>query len=42
MYLPKLKRIIVLVYTREVISTKSEGKPFKSTISIDGSNHAKV
>ena len=29
---PRLKRIIVLVYTHEVISTKSERKPFKSAI----------
>ena len=27
-----LKRIIVLVYTHEVISAKSEKKPLKSTI----------
>ena len=31
-YSPRLKRIIVLVYTQEVISTKSERKPLKSTI----------
>ena len=31
-YSPRLKRIIVLVYTHEVISTKSERKPLKSTI----------
>ena len=31
-YSPRLRRIIVLVYTHEVISTKSERKPFKSTI----------
>ena len=31
-YSQRLKRIIVLVYTHEVISTKSERKPFKSTI----------
>ena len=28
----RLRRIIVLVYTHEVISTKSERKPLKSTI----------
>ena len=33
-YSPRLKRIIVLVYTHEVISTKSERKPLKSTISL--------
>ena len=31
-YSPRLKRIIVLVYTHEVISTKSGRKPLKSTI----------
>ena len=31
-YSPRLKRIIVLVYTHEVISAKSERKPLKSTI----------
>ena len=31
-YSPRLRRIIVLVYTHEVISTKSERKPFKSRI----------
>ena len=31
-HMPRLKRIIVLVYTHEVISTKSERKPLKSTI----------
>ena len=31
-YSPRLKRIIVLVYAHEVISTKSERKPLKSTI----------
>ena len=31
-YSPRLKRTIVLVYTHEVISTKSERKPLKSTI----------
>ena len=31
-YSPRLKRIVVLVYTHEVISTKSERKPSKSTI----------
>ena len=31
-YWLRLKRIIVLVYTHEVISTKSERKPLKSTI----------
>ena len=31
-YSLRLKRIIVLVYTHEVISTKSERKPLKSTI----------
>ena len=31
-YSPRLKRMIVLVYTHEVISTKSERKPLKSTI----------
>ena len=31
-YSRRLKRIIVLVYTHEVISTKSERKPLKSTI----------
>ena len=31
-YSPRLKRIIVLVYTHEVISTKSERKTLKSTI----------
>ena len=31
-YSPRLKIIIVLVYTHEVISTKSERKPLKSTI----------
>ena len=31
-YSPRLKRIIVLVYKHEVISTKSERKPLKSTI----------
>ena len=33
-YLPRLKRIIVLVYTHKVISTKSERKPLKSTIGL--------
>ena len=33
-YSPKLKRIVVLVYAQEVISTKSERKPLKSTISL--------
>ena len=31
-YSPRLKRIIVLAYTHEVISTKSERKPLKSMI----------
>ena len=31
-YSPRLKRIIVLVHTHEVISTKSKRKPLKSTI----------
>ena len=31
---PRLKRIVVLVYAQEVISTKSERKPLKSTISL--------
>ena len=31
-YSPRLKRIMVLVYTHEVISTKSGKKPLKSTI----------
>ena len=31
-YSPRLKRIIVLVYTHEVISIKSETKPLKNTI----------
>ena len=31
-YSPRLKGISVLVYTHEVISTKSERKPLKSTI----------
>ena len=33
-YSPRLKRIVVLVYAQEVISTKSETKPLKSTISL--------
>ena len=33
-YSPRLKRIVVLVYAQEVISTKSERKPLKSTISL--------
>ena len=33
-YSPRLKRIVVLVYAQEVISTKSEKKPLKSTISL--------
>ena len=32
LYSPRLKRMIILVYTHEVISTKSERKPLKSTI----------
>ena len=31
-YSPTVKRIIVLVYTHEVFSAKSERKPLKSTI----------
>ena len=31
-YSPRLKKVIVFVYTHEVISTKSERKPLKSTI----------
>ena len=33
-YSPRLKTIIVLVYAHEVISTKSERKPLKSTTSL--------
>ena len=33
-YSPRFKRIVVLVYAQEVISTKSERKPLKSTISL--------
>ena len=42
-YSPRLKRIIVLLYTHEVISTKSERKPLKTKYDlIDGSNNEKV